>query len=205
MPAPVPQAAPSGRSGPARRGARANRVAALGAGLVAVSALVVIAAVAMAAIGARRGGVSEGATQTPPARLSGLRLVGRDDKGRPFELIAVSATRDPQAVHRIALERPVLVMEEAGEAATRVVAATGLYDEQTGALALSGGVDYSGTQGVFRTSTALVDTRTGQVAGSSAIRAQTSVGEVEGESYEVTKKGENVVLKGGVRGRLAPN
>lgn len=172
---------------------------------MALSALIGIAVLFTAALSTWRSGADERAGDKPPSRLSGLRVVGHDDAGRPFELTAVSATRQPEHAHRITLERPVLVMERGRDARTRVTAATGLYDEQTGSLALSGGVDYSGARGVYKTNGALVDTRKGEVTGSSAVQAETPLGQVEGESYQVTKSGENVVVKGGVRGRIAPN
>jgi lipopolysaccharide export system protein LptC len=200
-----PSATPSARSGRARRSPRAAWVAVLRTGLLAVCAITGVAVLTAAALSAWEREASAPALEGSPTRLMGLRVVGHDDKGRPFELTAVSAKRDPDAPDKVELEQPVFVIEEGGEGRTRVSASAGRYDEEDGKLALSGGVDYSGARGVFKSSASVIDTRTGEVAGSSAIRASTPTVTVEGDSYEASERGERVVVRGRVRGRLTPN
>ena len=54
----------------------------------------------------------------------------------------------------------------------------------------------------FRWSLNYALTGTGAVSGPTALSGKTSVGEVQGGSYEVQNKGDRVVIKGGVHARL---
>lgn len=137
-----------------------------------------------------------------PIRLVNPRFVGRDDRGRPFVLVAVTATRDEQDYQKVYLDRPVLVLDKDGADPVRVNAAKGVYHEDTRKLFVSGGVRLAGARGAFDTDESLFDTRTGELAGSGPIHGAGSLGEIDAKSYGVYDKGDRAVFRGGVHTRL---
>ena len=145
--------------------------------------------------------VSAGSSNEP-IRLVNPRFVGRDDRGRPFVLIAASATRDPQDYQKVYLDKPALVLDEEGPDPLRITAAKGIYHEATRKLEVSGGVRLAGARGAFDTAESLFDTHTGELVGSGPVHGLGSLGEINAKSYGVYDKGARMVFKGGVHTRL---
>jgi lipopolysaccharide export system protein LptC len=137
-----------------------------------------------------------------PIRLVNPRFVGRDDRGRPFVLIAASATRDPQDYQKVYLDKPALVLDEEGPDPLRITAAKGIYHEATRKLEVSGGVRLAGARGAFDTAESLFDTHTGELVGSGPVHGLGPLGEIDAKSYGVYDKGARMVFKGGVHTRL---
>ncbi|HEX5264232.1 MAG TPA: LPS export ABC transporter periplasmic protein LptC [Phenylobacterium sp.] len=133
-----------------------------------------------------------------PIRLVNPRFVGRDDRGRPFVLIAVTATRDAQDYQKVYLDRPSLVLDKDGPDPLRITAAKGVYHEGTRKLEVSGGVRLAGARGAFDTAESLFDTKTGELIGPGAIHGSGPLGEIDAKSYGVYDKGARMVFKGGV-------
>jgi lipopolysaccharide export system protein LptC len=137
-------------------------------------------------------------SSTAPIRLVNPRFVGRDDRGRPFVLIAVTATRDAQDYQKVYLDRPSLVLDKDGPDPLRITAAKGVYHEGTRKLEVSGGVRLAGARGAFDTAESLFDTKTGELIGPGAIHGSGPLGEIDAKSYGVYDKGARMVFKGGV-------
>jgi lipopolysaccharide export system protein LptC len=137
-----------------------------------------------------------------PIRLVNPRFVGRDDRGRPFVLIAATATRDLQDDQKVYLDKPALVLDDEGPDPLRVTAAKGVYHEATRKLEVSGGVRLAGARAAFDTAESLFDTHTGELVGSGPVHGTGSLGEIDAKSYGVYDKGARMVFKGGVHTRL---
>lgn len=137
-----------------------------------------------------------------PIRLVNFRLVGRDDRGRPFVLTADSATRDKQDYQRIHLVRPSLLIDSESPRPTRLSAKTGVMQEDTGKLQLNGGVTLNGTDLAVATDSSVYDTLTGVLQGEGDIAGRTALGDVNAKSYGVYDEGERMIFRGGVRGRI---
>lgn len=197
----APTADPSARTSGRRASRRRSAIiAALRLVLPAVSALVllsVLAALAVSALGDR----NQPAPSTRPIELVAPRLVGADDKGRPFVITAAGATRDGAAAERVGLDRPQLVLDEGGPDYMRVTAAKGVFDERDGKLSLSGGVKLVGPQGAYDSPATVFDTRTGEIAGSGAVRGAGAFGDIQAGSYAVKDKGDRIIFKGRVHSR----
>jgi lipopolysaccharide export system protein LptC len=133
-----------------------------------------------------------------PIRLVNPRFVGRDDRGRPFVLIAATATRDLQDDQKVYLDKPALVLDDEGPDPLRVTAAKGIYHEATRKLEVSGGVRLAGARAAFDTAESLFDTKTGELVGSGPIQGAGSLGDISAKSYGVYDKGDRMVFKGGV-------
>ena len=69
-------------------------------------------------------------------------------------------------------------------------------------LNLDGGVKMSGSNVDFDTASSIFNTATGELEGQGQISGVGSLGEITAKSYGVYDKGERLVFKGGVRGRL---
>jgi len=139
-----------------------------------------------------------------PIRLVNPHFVGRDKRGRPFILTSLSATRDPGDYNRVYLDKPALVLDEDGPDPLHIVAAKGVFHEQTGKLEVSGGVRLSGARGAFDTAQSVFDTKTGELEGSGPVQGLGSLGEIQARSYGVYDKGARMEFSGGVHTRLQP-
>lgn len=140
-----------------------------------------------------------------PIRLVNPHLVGRDDRGRSFALTATSATRDPAHYNLVQLDHPSLVVEATGPDPTRLTARSGLYNEDTHILNLSGGVRLATSRSAMQTETSMFDTKTGEVTGSGPVQGSGGLGEIQAKSYSVTDRGDHMVFKGAVHTRFLPH
>lgn len=146
----------------------------------------------------------DSARQAPdaPIELVNPRFVGKDNKGRAFVLTAAAAVRDENDYQRVLLDRPALILDAEGVNPTRVTAKSGVYNEDRQMLNLDGGVKMSGGDVTFDTVSSIFNTATGELEGQGQISGASQLGEITAKSYGVYDKGERLVFKGGVRGRI---
>lgn len=137
-----------------------------------------------------------------PIELVNPRFVGKDDKGRAFVITAASAVRDENDYQRVLLQAPALILDAEGVNPTRVTSKTGVFSEDRGMLNLDGGVKMGGGDVAFETPSSIFNTATGELEGQGEIAGASSLGEITAKSYGVYDKGERLVFKGGVRGRI---
>ena len=137
-----------------------------------------------------------------PIQLVNPRFVGKDDKGRAFVLTAATAVRDENDYQRVLLDKPALILDAEGINPTRVTAKSGVYREDRRVLNLDGGVTMSGQDTTFDTLSSIFNTATGELEGQGEISGSSSLCEITAKSYGVYDKGERLVFKGGVRGRI---
>ena len=192
---PAAQAAPDRRPRPAL-------IPVLRILLPAVAAAVLLAVIVSAVLGMFRA-MERRAAATQPIELMAPRMIGVDNKKRPFILTAASAEREG-ASNRIRLINPVLVRSPGDAQETRVTAKAGVYDQGAGKLELTGDVKLTGPSGDFATPAAVYDAKTGEVVGRGQVRAAGREGQMEAGSFSVKDKGDSVVYKGGVRTRINP-
>ncbi len=147
-------------------------------------------------------GVQAAPETDTPIQLMNPRFVGRDDKGRAYVLTAVSAIRDENDYQRVLLDRPSLILDEGGENPMTVTAKAGVYREDRRVLNLDGGVRMNGGALNFDTASSIFNTATGELEGQGQISGAGSLGEITAKSYGVYDKGDRLVFKGGVRGRI---
>jgi lipopolysaccharide export system protein LptC len=102
----------------------------------------------------------------------------------------------------VVLDKPTLILDEEGPNPTRVTAKAGVYREDRGVLNLDGGVKMNGADTSFDTASSIFNTATGELEGQGQISGVGSLGEITAKSYGVYDKGERLVFKGGVRGRI---
>lgn len=145
---------------------------------------------------------AEAAEADTPIQLINPRFVGRDDKGRAYVLTAVSAIRDENDYQRVLLDQPSLILDEGGENPAKITAKAGVYREDRRVLNLEGGVKMVSGALNFDTASSIFNTATGELEGQGQISGVGSLGEITAKSYGVYDKGDRLVFKGGVRGRI---
>jgi len=137
--------------------------------------------------------------------MVGARFQGRVEDGRSFLIGAREAARDARDPHRVSLTEPILVVGAETATPRRLMARTGVYDEQTRMLRLTGEVridDGLGNRVASEDTT--IDTRTGVAVGQQGIVGDGPAGQVSAGSYGVSEKGDRVEFRGGVRTRINP-
>ena len=137
-----------------------------------------------------------------PIRLVNPRFVGRDTRSRAFVLTAVTATRDLKDYQKVYLDQPSLILDGEGPDPLRITARSGVFQEDSGKLQVSGGVRLAGKNGVFDTAQSLFDTKTGELAGGAPVHGLGALGEINAKSYGVYDQGDRMVFSGGVHTRL---
>jgi lipopolysaccharide export system protein LptC len=136
-------------------------------------------------------------------RMIGPHFIGRDDKGRAFNLASRLAVRDDANMQRVFLGQPVMVMDSDTPHPKTLTADRGVYDEDTRILHLTGHVRVDdAAASTAGSNEALVDTRVGTVTGVSPIAASGPMGSIQGGSYTATEKSGTVVMHGGVHAVL---
>ncbi|HYD44705.1 MAG TPA: LPS export ABC transporter periplasmic protein LptC [Phenylobacterium sp.] len=138
-----------------------------------------------------------------PIRLVNPKFYGRDEEGRAFVLSAITAVRDENDYQRVMLDRPTVALDQddrGGKA--NLSATTGVYREDDGLLELNGGVRLNDGASEIVTQQSTFNTKTGQIEGKGAIKGAGNLGQIEAQSYGIYDKGERMVFKGGVRGRI---
>jgi len=142
------------------------------------------------------------ATDTP-LLLDKPRFTGVLKDGRAFLITADRAVRDAKDQNLVHLTTPLLVRGYGAPDPSQATSKTGLYREAEHTLLLSEDVKITGAEGyTFAAPQALIDMRTGEVSGDSGIAGAGPKASTQANSYNVTDKGDRVVLKGRVRTRL---
>lgn len=159
---------------------------------------------ALVAMNAIQGRPETAQEANQPIRLVNPHLVGRDERGRAFAITAATAVRDPAHYQLVQLDHPSVVVEGSGPDPVRLIAKTGLYNEDTRLLTLSGGVRMASSQSAMQTESSVFDTKSGEVTGSGPVQGSGALGEIEAKSYGVYDRGDRMVFKGGVHTRLHP-
>jgi len=140
-----------------------------------------------------------------PLLLNKPRFTGVLKDGRAFLITADHAERDAKDQNLVRLTTPLLVRGYGAPNPSQATAKTGLYREAEHTLLLSEDVKITSAEGYdFDAPQALIDMRTGEVSGGAGIAGSGPKGSTRANSYNVTDKGDRVVLNGRVRTRLEP-
>jgi lipopolysaccharide export system protein LptC len=136
-------------------------------------------------------------------RMITPRFYGQSSDGRPFVLTARSAVRDEADLKRVFLDAPTLTLGVGSPAPTRSTADRGIYREDTLKLQLFGNVRLDDGAGYrFASNEAMVDTRTGNITGETALQGEGPTGQVQSNAYSVYDKGDRIIFRGGVKTRI---
>lgn len=132
--------------------------------------------------------------------MSNPRFLGQDSKGRPYVLVGTDAARDERDVHLVHLTQPRLTLDSSSGKTFVVVGRTGVYNDETHRLALSGDVVVDDARGDrFYSDAGVIDTDSGDVTGRDAARATGPSGTISGDSYALSDKGDHSTFTGRVK------
>lgn len=127
------------------------------------------------------------------------RFEGRDSQDRPYVIIADTARRRPDDVSVVDLTNPRL----SDELDNTVDARDGVFNRDSQELELVGGVVMRDTAGyTFTTERAKMYVRENRIVGETELRGVGPIGEVRGDTYEVTDNGRRLLLTGNVWSRF---
>ncbi|HUZ14330.1 MAG TPA: LPS export ABC transporter periplasmic protein LptC [Caulobacteraceae bacterium] len=136
-------------------------------------------------------------------RMVSPHFIGRDDRGRAYDLAARLAVRNDRNMQAVLLTDPVMVLDVDSAHPKTLTADRGVYDENTRLLRLTGHVRMDdASASAVATDEALVDTRAGTVSGRGPIAGRGPTGSIFGRSYTANEKSGVVVIRGGVHGEL---
>ncbi len=185
---------------------RRKSVNALRIALPALASAVAIAIAVQATIRAAESKAAANAAANEPLRMENPRFIGAMKDGRQFLITATAAVRDKDDADKVMLQAPKLTRGYGSESPTQIVAKQGVYTESKNALLLTGDVVINNSDGyAFSTQKALINTRTGELAGDASVQGSGVRGDkVQADSYAVSDKGDRVIFKGRVRTRLNP-
>ncbi|MBI1339336.1 hypothetical protein GC169_03875 [bacterium] len=130
------------------------------------------------------------------------RFDGANSSGEAYVVTADTARRRRENVSIVDLVNPRL---QTGDQTT-VVSREGVYDRDLQVLDLKDDVILTDASGYeFRTTTARMFIRENRIEGSVPLRGVGPIGEVVGDTYEVSDGGNRIVLQGNVWSRIDPD
>ena len=167
-------------------------------------AAILLGLVASVVLNAMKPTVEPSQESNQPIRLIKPHFQGRDDRGRAFVVVAITATRDRNEYQKVYLDHPDLTTDIQGPDPTHITSRSGIFHENTGVLEASGDVRMSDSRGTFQTEASVFDTKTGTLTGSGPIHGQGALGQIDATSYGVYDKGDQMEFHGRVHTVLNP-
>lgn len=185
-----------------RRVTRLSKVRLLRRALPAAAVVLLLICAAQVALSDRPRQAAP-AQDASEAKMLKPRFSGRTPDGRSFVITGKDGMRESPTTSDIRIAEPILTLRRANGRTQQMTAKSGLYDEAGHTLLLTGDVRMdNGAGSRFAAKEARIDTRSGAISGQSGLRAEGQSGQVQAQTYETDEKGDRVILKGGVRGRL---
>jgi len=146
--------------------------------------------------------IPQAAAPASTVRMVNPSFTGESRDGSRYQVAAKSGARDASDDSRIVLDAPVVSVSHGAEPGTRTTARRGVFRQDDMTLALEGDVKVAEASGYdFTFKSAIFDTRTGQVTGK-GVGAQGPDANISSDQYTVYDKGDRMVFKGRVRGRI---
>jgi lipopolysaccharide export system protein LptC len=125
------------------------------------------------------------------------RFQGRDNRDRPFSIVADKATQPEDGANRIDLQNPKADITLADQAWLAVTADSGTYRRDRKLLDLRGHVNLFHDQGFqMQTEATHVDLAAGEARGDTPISVQGPAGHLEAEGFRVLDRGETIIFTG---------
>lgn len=136
-------------------------------------------------------------------RMSRPHFIGRDDHGKPYDIAATQAVRDPVRDEIVHLTDPDMRLHTDAPGPARLRGRTGVFNEATGVLSVAGAVVFEdGSGDVFHSERTRIDTQTLEVRGDAPVRGEGPIGRISALSYAVHNRGEDVVFTGDVHSHI---
>jgi lipopolysaccharide export system protein LptC len=129
--------------------------------------------------------------------VNDLHYDGRDDRGRPFSITAVSASHTNGDDRHISLKKPLADITTSSGAYVALAANDSILDRDAGLMSLSGDVTLFQDTGLsFQTDRATVDLRERTAEGDDVVEGQNGDGELISQGFRVRDDGDTIEFTG---------
>ncbi|WP_300543831.1 LPS export ABC transporter periplasmic protein LptC [Maricaulis sp.] len=171
---------------------------------MAAAAAIVILLIVQLAMNSLGGRVTEAEPVGEEQRMTNPRFTGRDENLTPYAITADVAYRsEGGSPHVTDLERPRLDYDFLNTGTSRVLAATGRYDQPNRILDLYSDVNLHTDEGYsFTSEHARIFLSEERVTGEEPVAGTGPMGTIRADRYEIRDGGNHIVFEGNVRARL---
>lgn len=150
-------------------------------------------------------GVPSDAQQKAQVTVQDVKYDGKDDKGRPFSITAVSASHVDGDDRHISLKKPLADITMSGGAYVALTANDGLLDRDADIITLNGDVTLFHDNGLsFQTDSATINLKEKTAEGSDVVEGQNGDGELISQGFRVLDDGDTIEFTGKAYMKIYP-
>jgi len=137
--------------------------------------------------------------------VNDVKYDGKDKKGRPFSITAVSASHADGDDRHIALKKPLADITMASGAYVALTANDGILDRDADIVTLSGDVTLFHDNGLsFQTDSATIDLNAKTAEGNDPVEGQNGDGELVSQGFRVRDDGDTIEFTGKAYMKIYP-
>jgi len=150
-------------------------------------------------------GVPTDAQKKAEVTVQDVKYDGKDDKGRPFSITAVSASHVDGDDRHISLKKPLADITMSGGAYVALTANDGLLDRDADIITLNGDVTLFHDNGLsFQTDSATINLKEKTAEGSDVVEGQNGDGELISQGFRVLDDGDTIEFTGKAYMKIYP-
>jgi lipopolysaccharide export system protein LptC len=150
-------------------------------------------------------GVPTDAQKKAEVTVQDVKYDGKDDKGRPFSITAVSASHVDGDDRHISLKKPLADITMASGAYVALTANDGLLDRDADIITLNGDVTLFHDNGLsFQTDSATINLKEKTAEGSDVVEGQNGDGELISQGFRVLDDGDTIEFTGKAYMKIYP-
>jgi lipopolysaccharide export system protein LptC len=150
-------------------------------------------------------GVPTDAQKKAEVTVQDVKYDGKDDKGRPFSITAVSASHVDGDDRHISLKKPLADITMSGGAYVALTANDGLLDRDADIITLNGDVTLFHDNGLsFQTDSATINLKEKTAQGSDVVEGQNGDGELISQGFRVLDDGDTIEFTGKAYMKIYP-
>lgn len=170
--------------------------------LPALAVAMILLVVVWPQIAPEHNGFRVGVSELAPEQAENLNMInarfrGRDDRNRPFSIVADTATQAESGADEVDLERPKADITLTSGAWVALTADRGTYWRESEKLHLSGNVSLFHDRGFeMHTSAADVDLAAGRARSDRPVQGQGPTGHVQAQGFRLEDRGRTIVFTG---------
>jgi lipopolysaccharide export system protein LptC len=150
-------------------------------------------------------GVPTDAQKKSEVTVQDVKYDGKDDKGRPFSITAVSASHVDGDDRHISLKKPLADITMSSGAYVALTANDGLLDRDADIITLNGDVTLFHDNGLsFQTDSATINLKEKTAQGSDVVEGQNGDGELVSQGFRVLDDGDTIEFTGKAYMKIYP-
>jgi len=150
-------------------------------------------------------GVPTDAQKKSEVTVQDVKYDGKDDKGRPFSITAVSASHVDGDDRHISLKKPLADITMSSGAYVALTANDGLLDRDADIITLNGDVTLFHDNGLsFQTDSATINLKEKTAQGSDVVEGQNGDGELVSQGFRVLDEGDTIEFTGKAYMKIYP-